>query len=678
MPEHEKNLPTISIPNTGDGDTSLVSNNSITTSNTTVYSQNKQKSSPDSPQVKSSSDLLNDPKVKAVLNSDNSLEILLARLKDSIRACDEFALYLKKKHSYEESYMASIKKTSLNCKNSVKSNTRVLKGSFIESLDKAISFDDRLVKDVRTPYAKALFKMYEELVSLSSNFSKLRKQTKEDGIRREKEVVDAIQQAEKAKSKYYSLCSDLEKLRNSDQTSKKITLQGRKTGSQQEEELTRKIQTADQDYNKKANLSQKFKNNLINTYRPELSTKLKDLILEIDHALQLQLTKFAVYNESLVIGMGNQLIPISSSSKSLKYVSSSVDVEKCLFDYLKTQKAEKKAAFIPIVYTKHALFNKTSPFGNTPAAVSSRNNTASTPATPAQTNSTSFVNHSSSNLTHNNSSTTLPSATLLAAPMSPQQSGHPQSYSSLDPRSPTSPVLNGPRAFNSENNLSADNLAVPGNRSSFLSTNSGIQSGGLLFGKPLESLPHDDEMIPLFVKKCIDLIETYGLKAEGLYRSSPNKAKLEELKRKIDTDPENLSLLDPPDPNNVTNDYVFVIASLLKKFFGELPDPVLTTAQADNFFKAGQIEDPATMHVQLHRIVFELPDASYFTLRDLLFHFDKIDKIPMVRMNDKNLAIVWSNNLLGRVTYNKDDLTIQQRVVEALILCAHDIYNPKD
>ncbi|GMF00997.1 unnamed protein product [Ambrosiozyma monospora] len=242
--------------------------------------------------------------------------------------------------------------------------------------------------------------------------------------------------------------------------------------------------------------------------------------------------------------MGNQLIPISSSSKSLKYVSSSVDVEKCLYDYLKAQKAEKKAAFIPIVYTKHALFNKTSPFGNTPSAVSSRNNTASTPATPAQTNSSSFVNHSTSNLTHNNSSTTtLPSAPPSATPMSPQQSNHPQSYSSLDPRSPTSPVLNGPRAFNSENNLSVDNLAVTGNRSSFLSTNSGVQSGGLLFGKPLESLPHDDEMVPLFVKKCIDLIETYGLKAEGLYRSSPNKAKLEELKHKIDADPENFSLV---------------------------------------------------------------------------------------------------------------------------------------
>ncbi|GME80221.1 unnamed protein product [Ambrosiozyma monospora] len=161
MPEHEKSLP---IPNTGDGDTSLVSNNSITTSNTTVFSPNKQKSLPDSPQVKSSSNLLDDPKVKAVLNSDSSLEILLARLKDSIRACDEFAQYLKKKHSYEESYMANIKKTSMNCKNSVKTNTRVLKGSFIESLDKAISFDDRLVKDVRTPYVKALFKMYEELI----------------------------------------------------------------------------------------------------------------------------------------------------------------------------------------------------------------------------------------------------------------------------------------------------------------------------------------------------------------------------------------------------------------------------------------------------------------------------------------------------------------------------------
>ncbi|KAG7734676.1 hypothetical protein KL948_000242 [Ogataea haglerorum] len=603
---------------------------------------------------------LQEPAIAEILASDSALDLLLARLKHSVKACDEFANYLKRKQNYEENYARDVKRAVTSCKSSIKSNTSISKGSFVESLDKIISFDDRILVDVRSPYSKALEKMQDELTSVSATFVRLRKQLKEEGHKREKEVQDAINQAEKSKNRYYSLCNDLERLRQSDQSQKKITLQGRKTGSQQEEELVRKINAADQDYNAKANASQKLKNELVNTHRPRISKKLQDLILELDTALQLQLQKYAAYNESFVVGLGNQVAPLGANHSSMATVAASVNPEQNLYNYLKGSRVEKKHYFVPVEYKKHPLF-KSEP----PAQFR-------VPATPSVSNNVSKLDPPLAT-TNNSVSQPVGSPSFMPVPEPPISS--PVNYSTLDPtRSPALPVspspagLAGPRPISTEmrnNSSSITNPTTPA-------------YSGLLFGQPIESLPHDEEMVPLFVKKCINLIETYGSNSEGIYRSSPNKLKLEEIKYAIDQDPSDLSILDPPDPSNVSDDYVYMIASLLKVFFAELPDPLLTKEQSGNFFKAGQIEDAATMHVQLHRIVFELPDANYFTLRDLLFHFIHLSQIPRVRMSVKNMSIVWFNNLLVNEYTTRDELAVQQRVVEELINAAPEIFNPKE
>ncbi|GMF57316.1 unnamed protein product [[Candida] boidinii] len=84
-----------------------------------------------------------------------------------------------------------------------------------------------------------------------------------------------------------------------------------------------------------------------------------------------------------------------------------------------------------------------------------------------------------------------------------------------------------------------------------------------LFGLGIEQVPHDEEMVPYFVKKCISLIETYGEDAEGIYRSSPNVTKVEELRELINSNPNDLSVLDPPDPNVISNDYIYWLVKFL-------------------------------------------------------------------------------------------------------------------
>ncbi|GMF99970.1 hypothetical protein BVG19_g5221 [[Candida] boidinii] len=726
-----------------------------------------------------------DPKVISILSSDASLDILLTRLKQSIKSCDEFSHYIKRRSTYEDDHSKDMKKLSLNTKQSIKSNCVSTKGSFVENLNLIVSFDEKLSTDVINPFVKALEKMYDELNSLSINFTKLRKMTKDEGLRKEKEVLDSINLAEKAKHKYFSLCYDLERLRNSDPTKKTMTLKGTKTSSQQEEELIKKIQAADNDYHSKSLKSQSLKNDLSKIHRPNINKKLNNLIIELETALCLQLQKFSTYNESLIIGMGNQVAPLSSNSNhnSMKSYANSIDVEKNLLNYIKSSKPDYKTNFVPIEYEKHRLFGGTSSHHNIQNHSNNSNNSTSN-----NINTRKISNPTMTSSTAKNSAITgaaigtgiaLGSATLNPSPLSgrpqPQQqqhndsaipkdaNPHPPRYNTLDPA--RSPALTGPRpmnvdaqeALNSANELLAstdpknghfedstnnnnnnnehheinervdhvDDYSADGYEKIADNNDRNYENNDInnttanvgatpvktdvpdykdsvdeeddddddddnsiqkeypshhygLFGLGIEQVPHDEEMVPYFVKKCISLIETYGEDAEGIYRSSPNVTKVEELRELINSNPNDLSVLDPPDPNVISNDYIYCIASLLKSFFSKLPDPLLTKEKSPDFLRAGEIPDSNTMRVQLHRIVFELPDCSYFTLRDLLFHFVKLTEIPKIRMNAKNLSIVWCTNLLSAEFTNKEEFDIQQRVIEELIYACKDIFDPKD
>ncbi len=53
------------------------------------------------------------------------------------------------------------------------------------------------------------------------------------------------------------------------------------------------------------------------------------------------------------------------------------------------------------------------------------------------------------------------------------------------------------------------------------------------FGSPLESVIGEDG-VPVFVKKCVELIESGGLKAEGIYRVSGKKEDCLALQEKFD------------------------------------------------------------------------------------------------------------------------------------------------
>lgn len=67
---------------------------------------------------------------------------------------------------------------------------------------------------------------------------------------------------------------------------------GPKSAAQHEEELLRKVQAADQDYQSKVQTLQQERSQLIKTTRPEAIRALEDIVMECDSGLVLQMQKY--------------------------------------------------------------------------------------------------------------------------------------------------------------------------------------------------------------------------------------------------------------------------------------------------------------------------------------------------------------------------------------------------
>ena len=142
-------------------------------------------------------------------------------------------------------------------------------------------------------FALSLHQMHEDLHDLAANMERGRKHWKQNGLSAEKRVQDSESMMEKAKAKYDSLAEDYDRARTGDKQSGRVFgLKGPKSAAQHEEDLNRKVQAADSDYQSKVQLARSQRQELVSTLRPQAVKTLLDFINECDAGLTLQLQKF--------------------------------------------------------------------------------------------------------------------------------------------------------------------------------------------------------------------------------------------------------------------------------------------------------------------------------------------------------------------------------------------------
>lgn len=144
-------------------------------------------------------------------------------------------------------------------------------------------------------FAASLHQMHEDLLELVANGERGRKMWKANGLSAEQKVADLEQVMCKSKTKYDSLAEEYDRARTGEakQGGKVLgAFKAHKSAAQQEEDLLRKVQAADQTYQGHVQTLQNEKAHLEKTARPEAVKALHELISETDSAVTLQMQKF--------------------------------------------------------------------------------------------------------------------------------------------------------------------------------------------------------------------------------------------------------------------------------------------------------------------------------------------------------------------------------------------------
>ena len=198
------------------------------------------------------------------------------------------------------------------------------------------------------------------------------------------------------------------------------------------------------------------------------------------------------------------------------------------------------------------------------------------------------------------------------------------------------------------------------------------------FGVSLEDqLSATNQRIPPILSKCISEIEKRGLDLQGLYRIAGVKNKVETLCASFETgDYKDIDLSDEP-PH--------LIASCLKLYFRQLPEPLFTFHLYDEFIPFSRkwdemmripdqsvAEDEKEILLsELKQLVHKLPRPNYIIGRRLLRHLRVVHMNANVNcMDAHNLGIVFGPTLFRPVELGISalaEISLRTKLVEIMI-----------
>ncbi|XP_075717157.1 rho GTPase-activating protein 24 isoform X4 [Rhinoderma darwinii] len=204
--------------------------------------------------------------------------------------------------------------------------------------------------------------------------------------------------------------------------------------------------------------------------------------------------------------------------------------------------------------------------------------------------------------------------------------------------------------------------------------------GGGIFGQKLEDTVRYEKrygarLAPMLVEQCVDFIRQRGLKEEGLFRLPGQANLVKELQDAFDCGEK---------PSFDSNTDVHTVASLLKLYLRELPEPVIPYSKYEDFLScAKQLSKEEESGVaELVKQVKSLPTVNYNLLKYICRFLDEVQSYSGVnKMSVQNLATVFGPNILRPKV--EDPMTIMEGTVVvqqlmAVMISEHEILFPKD
>ncbi|KAM8924440.1 rho GTPase-activating protein 22 [Pelodytes ibericus] len=165
--------------------------------------------------------------------------------------------------------------------------------------------------------------------------------------------------------------------------------------------------------------------------------------------------------------------------------------------------------------------------------------------------------------------------------------------------------------------------------------------GGAVFGQRLDdAINVETRSAPLVVEQCVAFIREHGLQEEGLFRLPGQATLVRDLQEAFDCGGK---------PSFDANTDVHTVASLLKLYLRELPEPVIPFSRYQEFVGCAHIlsRDQEEGTEELCRLVGSLPPANYTLLKYICGFLDEVQSHSGInKMSVHNLATVFAPNIL--------------------------------
>nr|XP_049700022.1 rho GTPase-activating protein 44 isoform X1 [Helicoverpa armigera] len=193
-----------------------------------------------------------------------------------------------------------------------------------------------------------------------------------------------------------------------------------------------------------------------------------------------------------------------------------------------------------------------------------------------------------------------------------------------------------------------------------------------VFGYPLEEhLRVTGRTIAFPIELCVCTLHELALNEEGLFRIAGGTSKVRRMKLSLDA-----GLFNVPLPRDYRD--MHVVASVLKCYLRELPEPLLTYRLYENFVTASRQPSEQTRLNAIWEAIHLLPEANFQNLRYLIKFLSTLTQNQSTnKMTPSNLAIVIAPNLLWAADESTFDMNITTAVnciVELLIKHADWFY----
>ena len=189
-----------------------------------------------------------------------------------------------------------------------------------------------------------------------------------------------------------------------------------------------------------------------------------------------------------------------------------------------------------------------------------------------------------------------------------------------------------------------------------------------VFGTPLEEhLRVTNRKISVVLDECVTYLRTYNfLDTEGLLRKTGGTAKTKHLKASLDAGVGTCAYFSTHQADPHT------IASLLKMYLRELPEPLLTYDFFDEWMKAAQVDKPTERQQALFNVLDQLPPANFTNFRFLIEFLSELKTFSELnKMSASNIAIVVAPNILwpagAESGANATHTSLASRIVESFI-----------